>query len=356
MSIYIYVIHIDISIVNNISIIITIMDEIETGKQQKAIVEGAETMLRYKTDEGGKKQEWRLNAKDLLLKFDKSPRNSSEKKKKKKVEDYILSQRNLLDTFIDIDDKMEDQKSNGENNNQDFELKKEDDNNNNDNEQKNDIKKNAGYTKLITIAVNTSFTINVLLFILKIIISFTSGSMSILASTLDSGLDIASGAILYFTNKIKNKKEFYKYPTGKEKLEPVGIIIFASVMGVSMLGLLQEVIIKLVMYSSSNENSNTLPIEIDTFALVTLIGNIVLKIALTIFCRIVHAKTNSISVEAYADDHRNDIISNTGVVLAVWITYTNPNLFFIDAMFAILICIYIISSWYETARDQIRKL
>ena len=356
MSIYIYVIHIDISIVNNISIIITTMDEIETGKQQKAIVEGAEKMLRYKTDEGGKKQEWRLNAKDLLLKFDKSPRNSSEKKKKKKVEDYILSQRNLLDTFIDIDDKMEDQKSNGENNNQDFELKKEDDNNNNDNEQKNDIKKNAGYTKLITIAVNTSFTINVLLFILKIIISVTSGSMSILASTLDSGLDIASGAILYFTNKIKNKKEFYKYPTGKEKLEPVGIIIFASVMGVSMLGLLQEVIIKLVMYSSSNENRNTLLIKIDTFALVTLIGNIVIKIALTIFCRIVHAKTNSISVEAYADDHRNDIISNTGVVLAVWITYTNPNLFFIDAMVAILICIYIISSWYETARDQIRKL
>ena len=344
------------SIVNNISIIITTMDEIETGKQQKPIVEGAEKMLRYKTDEGGKKQEWRLNAKDLLLKFDKSPRNSSEKKKKKKVEDYILSQRNLLDTFIDIDDKMEDQKSNGENNNQNFELKKEDDNNNNDNEQKNDIKKNAGYTKLITIAVNTSFTINVLLFILKIIISVTSGSMSILASTLDSGLDIASGAILYFTNKIKNKKEFYKYPTGKEKLEPVGIIIFASVMGVSMLGLLQEVIIKLVMYSSSNENRNTLPIKIDTFALVTLIGNIVLKIALTIFCRIVHAKTNSISIEAYADDHRNDIISNTGVVLAVWITYTNPNLFFIDAMFAILICIYIISSWYETARDQIRKL
>ncbi len=144
------------------------MDEIETGKQQKAIVEGAEKMLRYKTDEGGKKQEWRLNAKDLLLKFDKSPRNSSEKKKKKKVEDYILSQRNLLDTFIDIDDKMEDQKSNGENNNQDFELKKEDDNNNNDNdEQKNDIKKNAGYNKLITIAVNTSFTINVLLSVIK---------------------------------------------------------------------------------------------------------------------------------------------------------------------------------------------
>ena len=147
----------------------------------------------------------------FIKKFDKSPRNSSEKKKKKKVEDYILSQRNLLDTFIDIDDKMEDQKSNGENNNQNFELKKEDDNNNNDRRKR--YKKNAGYTKLITIAVNTSFTINVLLFILKIIISVTSGSMSILASTLDSGLDQCFGAILYFTNKIKNKKEFYKYPT-----------------------------------------------------------------------------------------------------------------------------------------------
>ena len=106
------------------------MDEIETGKQQKTIVEGAEKMLIYKTD-GGNKQNWRLNAK-IYYWIDVS-RNSSEKKKKKKVEDYILSQRNLLDTYIDIDDKMEDQKSNGTNNNQDFELKKEDDNNNNDN-------------------------------------------------------------------------------------------------------------------------------------------------------------------------------------------------------------------------------
>ena len=44
------------------------------------------------------------------------------------------------------------------------------------------------------------------------------------------------------------------------------------------------------MYSSSNENRNTSPIKIDTFALVSLIGNIVLKIALAIFVEVYRQK------------------------------------------------------------------
>ena len=123
----------------------------------------------------------------------------------------------------------------------------------------------VGKIQLVSAAVNLSFGVNSILFILKIIISITSDSASILASTLDSGLDIASGAILYLTTRIKNKKEFYKYPTGKERLEPVGIIVFACVMGVSMLGLLQEVVLKL--FNRSNDSTASNSINVDLFAL-----------------------------------------------------------------------------------------
>ena len=318
--------------------------------------------IQYVSTRGAdtKEKEWRLDAKDLLLKFDSSPRNSTENRKNKYIDEYISAQKKLLDVFIDMDDKYNksvDSKvevvENGDKSEQSGKMEAKDER---IDIMDNDLKNEDDNRKIIAAAVEVSFCLNILLFVLKVVISASSGSVSILASTLDSGLDIASGAILYFTNKMKNKKEFYKYPTGKERLEPVGIIIFASVMGVSMLGLLQEVVVKLVMHDNQSTTNKETVISIDIFALCVLVGNIIVKIMLAIFCKCVYIKTNSISIEAYADDHRNDVISNVGVLLAVWITYSLPELWFVDAIFAILVCVYIIYSWYETARDQIRKL
>jgi cation diffusion facilitator family transporter len=305
-------------------------------------------------------KEWRLDAKDLLLKFDSSPRNSAENRKNKYIDEYVSGQKKLLNVFIDMDNKYNTSVEskveiveNGDKNEQSGEMEAKDER---IDIMDDDLKNKDDNRKIIAAAVSVSFCVNILLFILKVVISATSGSVSVLASTLDSALDIASGAILYFTTKLKNKKEFYKYPTGKERLEPVGIIIFASVMGVSMIGLLQEVVVRLVMHDNQATTNNEKVINIDLFALSVLVGNVVVKIMLAIFCKCVYKKTNSISVEAYADDHRNDVISNVGVLLAVGITYSLPELWFVDAVFAILVCVYIIYSWYETARDQIRKL
>ena len=300
-------------------------------------------------------KDWRLDSKELKLKFDGSPLNDPSEKKHGSVKEYVQAQRNLLDAFIDIDSKSSIDGSRadvGEENPAPAE------NNANEISQNDSLgdaaTQRVGKIQLVSAAINLSLGVNIILFILKIIISITSDSASILASTLDSGLDIASGAILYLTTRIKNKKEFYKYPTGKERLEPVGIIVFACVMGVSMLGLLQEVVLKL--FNRSNDSTASNSINVDLFAILVLLGTIVIKAALAVFCNYVTLKTGSISVEAYADDHRNDVISNIGVLLAAWVTYTYPSLWFIDAVFAILICIYIIYDWYDTARDQIRKL
>ena len=301
-------------------------------------------------------KDWRLDSKELKIKFNSSPLNDLSKKGKRgSVEEYVQSQRNLLDAFIDIDSKFSVDGSDACAD----ELNPTARENNADEISQNGCSGEktthvVAQKRLVSTAVNLSFGTNIVLFILKIMISITSGSASILASTLDSGLDIASGAILYVTNRINNKKEFYKYPTGKERLEPVGIIIFACVMGVSMLGLLQEVVLKL--FSRSNDSTASNSINVDLFTIVVLIGTILVKAALSVFCNYTHVKTGSISVQAYADDHRNDVISNIGVLLAAWITYAFPSVWFIDAVFAIFICIYIIYNWYDTARDQIRKL
>lgn len=65
---------------------------------------------------------------------------------------------------------------------------------------------------------------------MQIYASVKSGSLAIVASTLDSLLDLLAGAILLFTRWSMKRENVYKYPIGKLRVQPVGIVIFAAIM------------------------------------------------------------------------------------------------------------------------------
>lgn len=65
---------------------------------------------------------------------------------------------------------------------------------------------------------------------MQIYATIKSGSLAIAASTLDSLLDLLAGGILWFTHLSMKNINIYKYPIGKLRVQPVGIIIFAAVM------------------------------------------------------------------------------------------------------------------------------
>lgn len=65
---------------------------------------------------------------------------------------------------------------------------------------------------------------------LQIYATVRSGSIAIAASTLDSLLDLLAGGILWFTHLYMKRVNIYKFPIGKLRVQPVGIIVFAAVM------------------------------------------------------------------------------------------------------------------------------
>uniref|UniRef100_A0A453PNP8 Cation efflux protein transmembrane domain-containing protein n=1 Tax=Aegilops tauschii subsp. strangulata TaxID=200361 RepID=A0A453PNP8_AEGTS len=65
---------------------------------------------------------------------------------------------------------------------------------------------------------------------LQVYATIRTGSMAIAASTLDSLLDLMAGGILWFTHLSMKKVNIYKYPIGKLRVQPVGIIVFAAIM------------------------------------------------------------------------------------------------------------------------------
>lgn len=72
-----------------------------------------------------------------------------------------------------------------------------------------------------TFAIRISNLANMVLFAAKVYASIRSGSLAIIASTLDSLLDLLSGFILWFTAFTMQTPNPYQYPIGKKRMQPL---------------------------------------------------------------------------------------------------------------------------------------
>ncbi|CAO2182407.1 unnamed protein product [Urochloa humidicola] len=197
-----------------------------------------------------------------------------------------------------------------------------------------------------TLAIRLSNIANMVLFAAKVYASVRSGSLAIIASTLDSLLDLLSGFILWFTAFSMQTPNPYRYPIGKKRMQPLGILVFASVMATLGLQIILESMRSLV--SDGDEFSLTSQQEkwvVDIMLSVTLV-----KLALVMYCR---SFTNEI-VKAYAQDHFFDVITNIiGLVAALLANYIEG---WIDPVGAIILAIYTIRTWSMTVLENVHSL
>jgi divalent metal cation (Fe/Co/Zn/Cd) transporter len=188
---------------------------------------------------------------------------------------------------------------------------------------------------IIHLAINLSFLANIMLFLTKIVLAWFSGSMALLASAFESFLDIVSNAIIFFTVRIIRQKDYYTYPVGKSRMEPLGIIVFAVVITTSFSQVLISSIEKLTSGAASEE------IDLSLTAVIILAVNVVIKAALWFWCAKIKGSS---SVEALAYDHENDVVFTIASTLfplaGNWLGWN-----WLDPVGAILLSIYIIYEW-----------
>ncbi|KAG6538740.1 hypothetical protein ZIOFF_003868 [Zingiber officinale] len=195
------------------------------------------------------------------------------------------------------------------------------------------------------LAISISNIVNLLLFVSKVVASVESRSMAVIASTLDSLLDLLSGLILWFTTYAMKKPNQYSYPIGKNRMQPVGIIVFASIMGT--LGF--QILIESGRQLISKEHPT-----FDTKKEIWMIGSMasvaVVKFILLLYCRSFQDKI----VRAYAQDHLFDVLTNSiGLVsslLAIRFYW------WMDSVGAILIAVYTIGTWGKTVLENVDLL
>ena len=71
-------------------------------------------------------------------------------------------------------------------------------------------------------AISLSFIVNVFLFIVKVVAAISTGSLSVIASAVDSCLDLLAGSVIFFVSRAMRQKDPIRYPQGKTRLEPLG--------------------------------------------------------------------------------------------------------------------------------------
>lgn len=191
-------------------------------------------------------------------------------------------------------------------------------------------------------AMKISNYANIVLLAFKVYATIRTGSMAIAASTLDSLLDLMAGGILWFTHLSMKKVNIYKYPIGKLRVQPVGIIVFAAIMATLGFQVLVQAIEQLV----ENEPGEKLTSEQLIWLYSIMLSATAVKLALWFYCR---SSGNSI-VRAYAKDHYFDVITNVvGLVAAV---LGDRFLWWIDPAGAVLLAVYTIANWSGTVLEE----
>ena len=250
-------------------------------------------------------------------------------------------------------------------------------------------------------AISISFVSNVLLFCAKLVAAVMTGSMVVLVSTLDSALDLLSGGILFITALVAKKPNPMSYPLGKAKMEPLGIVVFSALMGMSALMVAVESVKALLSSQCEEEvgqaaatspgganstdsgslsaaeegrclpESYTADIALTTASI--LAGVVLVKTLLFLYCRIVQKMRGSASVAAYADDHFNDALSNAVSVAVFGVAQfycpdgrvDTPDgssvcpdviLWWLDPLAALLLSLMIFSNWVDSGREQLLLL
>lgn len=199
---------------------------------------------------------------------------------------------------------------------------------------------------IVHLAINLSFLANIALFLTKLILAWYSGSMALLASAFESFLDIVSNAIIFFTVRIIRQKNYYSYPVGKSRMEPLGIIVFAVIITTSFSQVLMTSVEKLTSGTAPEE------IGLSVQALIILGVNVVVKAALWFWCASIKGSS---SVEALAYDHENDVVFTIASTLFPVVgNFMGWN--WLDPVGAIILSVYIIYEWMNVLLENIKRL
>ncbi|TKI70322.1 cation transporter [Sulfurimonas crateris] len=183
-------------------------------------------------------------------------------------------------------------------------------------------------------ATVVSTSVAAVLVLMKMTVGIFSGSIAVLASAIDSLLDLIVSLFNYFALNSAEKDPDDKFHFGRSKIEPLAAVIEGFVISFSALFIFYEAISKIVSYK---------PMEYIGTSVTVMVASFVITAFLVAFLNYVAKKTKNMVIKADALHYKTDLFSNGAILLALLlISYTGEHL--IDPILGMGIAIYMIYS------------
>ncbi|RXJ88991.1 cation-efflux pump [Arcobacter sp. CECT 8983] len=195
-------------------------------------------------------------------------------------------------------------------------------------------------------ATLVSSSVAAILTLIKLVVGIASGSVAVLASAIDSVLDMFVSIFNYFAISNSEKPADKHFNYGRGKIEALASVIEGTIICISGLFLLYQAIKKAI----NDETSQYLDISLLVMTL-----SIIITISLVIYLNRVAKQTGSMVIKADALHYKTDVYTNAAVFISlILINFTGIEL--IDVIVGGGISIFIIYSAYELIQDGILVL
>ena len=195
-------------------------------------------------------------------------------------------------------------------------------------------------------ATVVSSSVAAVLTLMKLVIGIASGSVAVLASAVDSVLDMFVSIFNYFAISNSEKPADKTFNYGRGKIEALASVIEGTIITISGLFLLYQAITKAIDGSVSQY------LDISIYV---MIMSLIITVSLVVYLNGVAKRTNSMVIKADALHYKTDVFSNVAVLSSLLlVTFTGYEI--IDVFVGGGIALYIIYSAYELIHDGVLVL
>ena len=180
----------------------------------------------------------------------------------------------------------------------------------------------------------------------KLIVGVISGSVAVLASAIDSILDMGVSIFNYFAIKKSEERPDENFQYGKGKIQAIAGVIEGTIITLSGIYIIYEGISKVIQGEKVEYLGVSLGVMLFSIVLTWLLVRYLMRVA---------KETDNIVIKADALHYQTDLLSNGAVIISLFIVYIT-DWSWIDAIFGIGIGLYIIYSAYEIIEESVMIL
>ena len=191
-----------------------------------------------------------------------------------------------------------------------------------------------------------SSSVAVTLVVIKLIVGIISGSVAVLASAIDSGLDLAVSLFNLFAVSNAEKPADKTFNYGRGKIEAIAAVIEGLIITLSGFFIFYQAIQKMLHQE---------PVTHLNASIIVMAISLSLTGALVMFLNYVANITQNMVIKSDALHYKTDLLSNGSILVSLVVIYFT-DFFLFDAILGILIAIYIVYSAFELIQDGVLVL